>query len=266
MSTGDDKPTQAERYVRAATSTHLRLQSGQCDVDQLIAAGWLKQDALGTQLYRLLAEFDSVRSSMRAAERNRPQWENLIKASELAIKNAGSPVARRILEEPARLRRELQSAMVCERYDVLAKLKTLAPAREGLFRFARELAGELKFAGDAAVGRLMGRALDAWLDPICDGCQGRGFNGGSHRGEPAITCRACRGTKLRRDSIGMNGDERRFVQALLAHVDRMLADVDHRMRAFLDQRDRPARQAGSASTAGLQQRLQDLRSAEAEHD
>lgn len=264
----DQKPTLGERYMRATTSTHLRLQEGRCDVDLLIAAGWLKQDALGTLLYRLRGEFDAVRASLRAADANRPEWDRLIKAAEKAAKEGGSPLPSAVRNEPERLRREAQLALLAERFAVLSRLKTLAVARDGLGTFGVSLATKICFMqDDAMVGLLVGRALDAWLDPLCDSCQGRKFNGGSHRGDPVMTCRACRGSGLRRDALGRDSEERRFIQALLASVDRMLVDVEQRMRAFLDHQTAQAQQhIGTDSVEQMQHRLDELRSADAQRD
>lgn len=265
----DTKPTMAERYGRAATSSHLRLKETRCDVDYLIAAGWL-QDGLGSMLYRLRSEFDQVRGQLRAAETSRPEWKALALAAEQVIKGYGSPVPASVLDEPARIRKEARDAALVERAMVLVKLKTLAPAREALGAFAVILATKIMFMqDDAAVGVLVCRTLDAWLDPICAACDGRGFNGGSHRGELTTRCRECRGTGKRRSGVGMDSEERRFVTALLAEIDQHQAFIDLQMQRFLASQQpagAPSEASAEDAAATLKQRLVELRSAQAEMD
>lgn len=265
----EDKPTMAERYGRAATSSHLRLKDTRCDVDYLIAAGWL-QDGLGSMLYRLRSEFDAVRGQLRAAETGRPEWKALATAAEQVIKGYGSPVPASVLSEPARIRKEARDAALVERAMVLVKLKTLPLAREALGTFAVILATKIMFMrDDAAVAVLVGRTLDAWLDPICAACDGRGFNGGSHRGELTTRCRECRGTGRRRDGVGMDSEERRFVAALLTEVDQHQAFIDQQMHRFLaSQQDAGAQgqPADQQSAEDLKRRLVELRSVQAETD
>lgn len=62
-----DRPTIEERYIAAARSSNLRLRLDKaCDVDMLIAAGWIRE-TLATMLHRLRAEFDTARRPLRAA-------------------------------------------------------------------------------------------------------------------------------------------------------------------------------------------------------
>jgi hypothetical protein len=48
-----------ERYASATNSSHLRVEPFPCDIDPIIAAGWVKV-GLSTELYRLTVELDSA--------------------------------------------------------------------------------------------------------------------------------------------------------------------------------------------------------------
>lgn len=57
--------TTEEKYARAVNSSHLEMRPGMDAVSVLIAAGWVR-DSLGTSLYRLRAEYDTVRRTGEA--------------------------------------------------------------------------------------------------------------------------------------------------------------------------------------------------------
>jgi len=189
-----DHRTIAESYSSATESSDLRMRTERRgDVDLMIAAGWIA-DGLGPMLYRLQVEFDSVRVMLRG-------------------QGHLSPI---------------------ERFLVLDKLKTLRPAAEYLRGFA---IGQAILTGapvTSEVAKLvMGQVLDIFLDPTCHHCDGRGFNGGSHRGEPQTICRPCRGSGNRRENIGKNEQQRAFGAHLLAQMQLRLDEVDRQLRAFL---------------------------------
>lgn len=48
-----------ERYTKATSSSHLRVEPFPCDIDPIIAAGWVTAD-VSTELYRLMAELDGA--------------------------------------------------------------------------------------------------------------------------------------------------------------------------------------------------------------
>lgn len=192
--TPNEVPTIGERYSKATESSDLRVRAERRgDVDALIAAGWIK-DGLGPTLYRLLVEFDTVRAQLRGAA----------------------------------------SLSRIDRLLVLDRLKSLRLAHVALRVFAIEQAEEQRFfRPDRIVWFLTDRVLGVFLDPTCPHCAGRGFNGGSHRGEPQVLCRPCRGAGHRRDQIGRDDQERAFAQHLLGQLDVTLDEVDRQMRAFM---------------------------------
>lgn len=186
-----DRPTIAERYSRTLESSDLRVKDKRGDVDLLIAAGWA--ESLGTLLYRLMVEFDSVRATVRKGPMN-----------------------------------------PTERLLVLSQLKSLGPAKEALGRFAIQQATRRRFMQpDEVVLKLVAKALDVYLDPLCHHCEGRGFNGGSHRGEKRILCSHCGGSGHRRAHIGKTKEERAFASSLLADMDAKLAAVERAMAGML---------------------------------
>lgn len=139
-STTDERPTIAERYAVAMESSNLRVKPTRCDTDLLMAAGVAKDRngnslALGTSLYRLRAEFDSVKATIHAGK-------------------ALAPV---------------------DRLMVLSQLQTLSEVKRSLGAHAVVLATKTRFMKpDADALRVAGRCLDVWLDPLCSKCDGRG--------------------------------------------------------------------------------------------
>lgn len=184
------------------------------------------RDGLGALMYRLRQEFDLVRESVRKGALN--QTERLL---------------------------------------VLSQLKTLRSARDAFGSFAIVQATKVQFMqNDAAAASIAGRVLDVWLDPNCHHCDGRGFTGGSHRGEPTVLCRPCRGSGHRRDWIGKTQEERQFASRLLAELEQQQAHIDAQMWALLVQFDGGALEVPDDVVAGIRGRLADLRGAGAEGD
>lgn len=203
MTAEEERPSIAERYVACATSSHLKVEGGPCDADMLIAAGRISAagiDPLGLLLWRLRGEFDAVRAELR------PEGE----------------------------------LNITERFLVLAELRSLHPAKQRLWETVSEwlrtswLGGdEMPMLRDEAMA-VTGRVLDAWLDPNCPTCEGRGFSGGTHRGEQRLRCRGCSGTGLRRTSIARDGRQRLLADRLQFHIDGLLfttaAEMSIRLR------------------------------------
>jgi hypothetical protein len=232
----DERPTLAERYGSAVTSSHLKAEADhRCDVDYLIAAGLLK-DGLGSALLRLRAEYDAARALLRHVETSVEIWQERIaeidaQAAPMLRKPAIAPAELRQLRdlhaEQQRVRAELAGYLASEHGLVLTGLKTLGTVRERVANLALALCTtSWPLAQEAAV-RTAGRVLDAWLDPNCRGCDGRGFNGGTHRGEQVIRCKVCLGSRLRRVKVASTGEESRFAAMLadkLAELQRRAID------------------------------------------
>lgn len=183
-----------ERYSRAATSSDLRVHNHRAgDVDVMIASG-LAPDGIASALYRLQIEFDSVRMAIRGAE----------------------------------------ALSQIERFLILDKLKTLPEARRRLGVFAMEQAGKYRFwHSPDVVMAVAGKVLDVYLDPTCHHCEGRGFNGATHRGEREIPCRPCRASGNRRDQAGEDQEGRKFAAAMLAELETCAAEFDRQLKRFL---------------------------------
>ena len=131
-----------------------------------------------------------------------------------------------------RLRVEYDATRLAPRQQLIDRalvsmgLRTLRKAREALGRHACAFATRRRYmVRDETVLLLTDRVLDAWLDPLCHACDGRGFNGGSHRGDRRLNCSNCGGTGLRADRIGKNAAEREFAAALMVDIEQMLSQV-----------------------------------------
>lgn len=140
QSTTDERPTIAERYAVAMESSNLRVKPTRCDADILMAAGMARDHrgeslAMATSLYRLRAEFDSVKATIHAGK-------------------ALTPI---------------------DRLQVLSQLQSLSEVKRALGAHAVILATKTQFMKpDADALRVAGRCLDVWLDPLCSKCDGRG--------------------------------------------------------------------------------------------
>lgn len=258
MSTVEDRrPTIGERYSAATESSNLRVEGDRRgDVDLLLASGYIgKIDPLGAALYRLAVEFDSARGELDATRK----WASDQQAEARALRalachlNAVAEVGPEAdmglqcyltLDRARRAGQCEADAGILER-TASASVRTelaLALVRMKSLREARELLGELAYMEatrqrfmepDHVVAVLAGRVLEHWLDPNCDKCDGRGFVGGSHRGELQALCRPCRGSGARRDLLGQTAEQQRFCAHLRAGMDRRLADVDDAMLNWL---------------------------------
>lgn len=178
----EERPTVGERYSSAVESSNLKVNpERRGDADYMIAAGMLG-DRLGALLLRLRVEFDAVRMDLR-------------------LKKGTAPIDRLL---------------------ILQKLKTLDEAKGALARFSVQQATKRRFMQpDDVVLKLAGRVLDVHLDPLCHHCDGRGSNGGAHRGEMKQICRPCKGTGHRKDGVGRTAEERQFGGFLLAELERV---------------------------------------------
>lgn len=283
MTLPEDRPTLPERYATAIESHHLEVVEERCDVDVLIAAGWVRS-SLGTDLYRLRAEYDSARGEYHQAQDNAVAAERHIRQLERSASQASAERAaslRRTIELAAD---EAQRAALTARALVLIHLKTLHATRQSLGTYAVAHATRERYmADDAAVGRIAGRALEAWLDPNCPCCGGRGFNGGF--GSPMELCplppHGCGGSGKRYVRLAKGEAGHQFGRSLLNQMDRKCDIVTALMKQFLAHRARTALARkhradaqelrddaawNETAAAKLRGRLIELRSAQAEED
>jgi hypothetical protein len=179
----DRPPTVAERYSTATRSSNLRVAERRNGDADVLIAAGWSENTLGALLYRLHAEFDVVRAEVRQGPLN-----------------------------------------ATERLLILGRLKTLRETKEALGAFAIQQATRRRYMQpDKVVLQLVGRVLDVHMDPLCPHCEGRGFVGGSHRGEKQAICRPCRGTGHRKEWVGKDSAERWFARHLLCEMDRVSA-------------------------------------------
>ena len=152
-----------------------------------------KSIRLGALLLRLRSEFDRVRGDARHGPLNR---------TEMAL--------------------------------ILSRLKTRREAAQAFGEFAVAEATRRRYMQpDSVVMLLAGKALDSWLDPLCQHCDGRGFHGGRHRGEKRALCRECSGSGLRAASIGKDDQQRWFIGVLLCQIEQKMVDTERDMRRLL---------------------------------
>lgn len=114
---------------------------------------------------------------------------------------------------------------------ILAGMRSLKPAREAVGRWADIQATKRSvIIRPEIVAKIVGRVLDVWLDPICHHCDGKGFTGGTHRGEKADACHACGGSGVRTSNLGKGAVEQAFGAWLLAELDYQLAKFERMAR------------------------------------
>lgn len=228
-----DAPTIEERYDRATRSSHLEVRETRCDVDHLIAAGWIR-DGIGPMLYRLHAEWDAVRAENALAQRHQVADAAAVKAKRAEAAKAAPERVAELLAEADAIEGGARRAALTEHALQLMRLRTLPRVKDALGRWAVVQATKRRFMQpDTVVCALAGRVLQAHLDPLCRSCDGRGFSGGY--GTPQLTCRACKGTGKSRAAVGKDDAERAFAAWMLADMERMLAEVERAMRHFLRQ-------------------------------
>jgi hypothetical protein len=241
-----DKPSIDERYNRAMVSSHLEVRPERAsDVDLLIAAGWCR-DGVGTALFRLRNEWDSVSAEHERAE----SAAQLAKESDV----------------------DGDAAALTARALIMVQLQTLEPAKSAICAFAVSLATRERFMrDDQTVMRIACRTLGIWVAPNCPHCQGRGFNGGF--GIPMVLCtvaRGCGGSGKRSIGTDLCGRDMQFVRSLLEKMDRKTDHVGNLMIRFLRQREKQAADdealMNTQAVRELRDRLVDLRSAQAAVD
>ncbi len=275
----DDRASIKERYTSAIGSTRLTLVAERTgDVDLLIAAGWV-QDGLATQIYRLMAEFDTVRGEVRVAQQEQVRLQDEL-TKHRKRHDIGDHTSPRGPMQTTAHRREgeaLSAAMEQEalqaRAFALLQLKTLASTKQAVGRYADQQATRrgLVSLSPLAVMAIVGKVLEVMLDPLCAGCQGSGKVGTFpnqylHTGKGASFCG---GSGRRKVDLAHDAAGESFGRWLLSDLERKAEGVDQRMRQFLRryQMEQPKLVAESeAAVSQLQRRLVELRSAEAAVD
>ena len=224
MTVDEDRPTTAERYAAATHSSDLLVRNERRgDVDMLVAAGWVG-DRLGTILFRLRGEYDSIRAELRAAERvlAAAECDNTRMHRASLDDDADSQIA------------AAERAALTARALIMIQLQSLHAAVNALAAFALLEAAHARFfpRGDGrGIQEIAGKALEAWLDPICPACSGRGHNGGF--GVALVLCSRCHGSGMRRPRLAMDDAGHEFGKRLLCAMDRKTDRVARSMRQFL---------------------------------
>lgn len=222
-----------ERYASATESKDLRMRDVSGDLEVIIAAG-LVSDGLATALYRLTVEYDAQRTPVDAARRwvaVRTQHANMLRDLAKLEESMHPPAMGRalaLIASAERIKRESLAALRTEFLIALSSMRTLREARDRLWEFALDLADRRRFylEGDA-IEHLTGRTLEAFLDPNCQHCDGRGSQGGGRHefSGPLMICKPCKGLGSRRVDLGRTQAERLFAGALLMSMDARMYEV-----------------------------------------
>lgn len=150
-----------------------------------LIAAGLASSEFGATLFRLRSEFDTVKAQVRG--------------------QGATGLIDRVL--------------------ILSALGSLHTARQQLGSYAITIATRRKFMEPDKVLKLAGRALDLFLDPTCDKCEGRGKNGGY--GSPEILCKHCGGTGKRQIKNAANYEAGRdFIAHLLSCLELLSTRTD----------------------------------------
>ena len=223
----------AERYGSATVTSNLEVKPTRCDVDYLIAAGWVKE-GLGTRLFRLATEWDLAGGDYRLALRHARQVE--LQAYQIKRNAARHPVeAQTLLVEAARLLDQAQREAITAKALAMVHLKTLHEARDAVGAYAVGLANRASFMeNDATVGKLAAKALQMFLDATCSACMGRGFNGGHLT--PMVWCNVCGTSGKAHHALSKTERDEAFIRRLLAEMDLKCHRVQQQMSRWLRQR------------------------------
>jgi hypothetical protein len=226
MKAPDERPTIDERYGLATQATRLVVDARvRGPADMLIAAGWLG-NSLGALLLRLRNEYDAVRADHLLALKHWRQARQAIHA-ELSDTFIGPP-RKDHWQDFQDLCADGPSAASTAQALILIRLKTLKSTKEALGRYVLIQANRHRFMRpDHEVAALTGLVLDAFLDPTCHHCTGRGFTGG-YAG-PTIPCRPCGESGKRRNTVGKDEHSRQFSRFLLTRLDNLVDVAQGRM-------------------------------------
>lgn len=234
--------TTEERYARATRSSHLELKSESAgDVETIIAAGLA--ETMGVLLTRLRVEWDSAQGNVSQYRRAQVEWLRLAREAQARARECtqtaeraksqlqkATPEDRADLEkliseqekwakgaaaDGERFQREAIRESSTAKWEILQGLRSLEPAKQALYFFAsRQAPHKACNAAPEALGKLIGRVLDVWLDRVCHECNGVGFMGGF--GKARVMCRSpklggCGGSGSRRaETLSDDASEQAF--------------------------------------------------------
>lgn len=267
-----DRITQEERYGKAISSKRLQVEPDRrCDVDMLIAAGWIAE-SIATELLRLRQEFDAARGEYMQANHNAASvWRVAHKLQAEGRKSTPAGNAHDAIREQRTkaaeaaviAMKDAERQALTARALILTQLKSLHGTKHKLGAYSIALATKLRFMrGDIDVLTITGRALDFWLDPACPSCDGRGFHGGV--GTPMEICPDCHGSAKRTVNFGGTDADQVFGKRLMADMDRKADAVLGQWKRFLYSREQE--RTREAASAELRARLVGLRSTQAQED
>lgn len=221
-----------ERYSSATNSSDLSpIAEEACDVDLMIAAGWLRADSLGAILIRFASEWDVAsgeyklaRSHLRAAH---DEVTRLKRARGSAASSGTSEAIERL--------RSCERAMVTAELLARSAMPTLRVTQEAVNDFGQKQADLLRLAAAPGVVRILSEAaLWAWINENCDKCTGRGMSGAF--GKITAVCTACHGTGRRAWDIGKNQKHVDFVRRLMLIMDTKASLARQKMVRWLRRR------------------------------
>ncbi len=265
----DERPSLAERYTAALSATNMMVVPDERrPVDLLIAAGWC-QESLGTALYRLAREYDSVRAELRKRQGidriktdRRAELRKAIRKSESAATRTAA-----VAELERRDELDRYDAAV-ERATIAAALRSLPKVQDMVNRWVdqhciRRGADDLKVTDRLHIGQ---SALGIWLDPLCPHCHGSRFVGGYS--VERIECRPCFGSGRRPVALHPTNEGQRVGLEVLASIESMVATVQRQMRSYVSHEAERYMQRASAqgAQAQLRARLRELNSSAAAED
>jgi hypothetical protein len=237
----EDRPSVQETYQRATQSSNLK--PTRCgvrgDLDVVGAAAFVPE-SLGMLLFRLVGEYDRARGEKALYEAEAARlYDAQRQAAKVldALRQAGKKDTEAFDKAQAlhkSLGDEARREIVTGRAMVLLQLTSLASAKQWIGELAVSLASAYPVPFDITdLMHLTGRVLDVFLDPTCPPCEGRGFNGGAHRGERQMICRVCHGSGHRRDDVGHTPEERHLASRMLIELSRRMTDAEKCLRAAL---------------------------------
>lgn len=271
----DDKPSIEERYATAARSGNLKPAQYRCDLDQMIAAGMVRQ-TLGTRLYRARAEFDAARGNGRLTggylDELRERRADLIEEAEAAARGSwcGPTLAGRHLAKAAELVQQIKDEALTARAMALVGMNSLGPLRRDISAYVEREATRRGFidATPREAHTIAARVLEQLLDPLCSLCSGRGFSDGYLK--PKVLCTSC--SAGRRPLAFWRLEAEEFGRWMMADLERKMAHVDQVMSRLLSHWSTSAspgaaaQQRSQAATDQLARELDGLRSAGAASD